>query len=335
MVSLKKQYVQAPFSSPKFVGFILLLWFVIVTNGCSCGIAIVQSPTSGQANDKGGNKANQALPPATQQTTQRPSRYQVRGVAMVAFYPSPTAATKPNIDFTTGSMNGYAIFYNKPQETVISAWAMKDGDCSFEASSYKDLQQDKDLRGLDGGKKLSVHVGRKTMVLEYRNTSSNPSSPNIIYNLPTLENYLFPYNRHVIFQSKGARELKAFQIELQAPARITVIQPKLHKSGITLSKKKDTKLQWSTAGSLEYLAVRFNQNLQEKKQVRSLFCRFANTGQAIIPGKQLAKLASDPEGKFTNIYILSTTYKLAKVPGFSDPILSVVRVTSTVPAKLD
>lgn len=353
--SLNPRRPRNPFSSCHIWMWGIFVVCAVLAQGCSCGVGIVQDPSSqtGQGVQGNNKQGNNAIPPtantaeatessdASDSTTPsapspiRPSRYQIRGVAMVAFYPGSTPKTTPFVDPQIGSMNGYVVITDKPQETVISAWGMKDGECQFEALPYAQNESPTPIRGLNAGTGLTVQVADKQLTLEPRQKQlSGTSELDTIYNIPTTPDYAFPYQQKVVFQSVGSPEVKAFRLELQAPAMLQIQEPALNTTGTTITRQKDLTLRWKTLDSMEYLALRINQNLRDKQETRSLFCRFANTGTAILTTSHLQQLAPDPEGTSTSLYLFSTTYKLSPIAGFTEPVLTVVRATITVPVRL-
>ncbi|TNE51533.1 MAG: hypothetical protein EP343_05395 [Deltaproteobacteria bacterium] len=296
----------------------------------NCGIDIVQN-----AGSNASNSTNQGSGKNGEGTTEKQWRYSIHGVAMVAFYPSSTPDSK-TIDPSTGTLNGYMVFYDKPQQTEIAAWSLKDGDCQFETSSYAKQKPNAEVvRGMNGGKAPSVIVGGKTIQLEQRTQNlEGLDALSYIYNIPTQNPHQFPYNQTISYASPGGPEVQKFQATLKAPAKVTITQPKLVPGEVSFPREQDAQLRWSAEGPMEYLAIRINQTIAEKKEVRSLFCRLASTGQGILPAAQLKKFVSDPEGAYTHMFVFSTTTRFTELKGLDAPILTVARATTTVPLKL-
>lgn len=298
-----------------------------------CGIDIVQNAGSNtNANSsQGGGKGGQG----NNTTQSRQWRYNIRGVAMVAFYPTQ-GESSPALDPSRGTMNGYMVFFEKPQETVISAWSLKDGECKFEVEKYGEQSSGGEVvRGLNGGKELSVTVAGKRIVLEPRTQELEGTELlSYVYNIPTQNSYAFPYNQMLRYESKGGPEVQAFRSELKAPAKVSFTRPQLIEGQVSLPRNKDAQFAWNTEGETEYLAFRINQNRKDKKEVHSLFCRLANNGKGVIPSAQLQKLAADPDGSFTTMFVFATTNKFVEVKGFDAPILTVARATSSISIKL-
>lgn len=210
---------------------------------------------------------------------------------------------------------------------------MANQECKFETLSSKPTEghAKKNFRGLFGGKSISLRMGKQGFSLQPN--TLNPEA-DIIYNLPTRTDFLFPFHTKATFQSSGSALVPALAFQLQTPARVTMLEPKLNPVGVSVSRNKGLRLRWKTGGSLEYIVVRFNQRLEHLQQLRTLFCRLDNTGEATLSPKNLQRLAADPKGKSTRMYVMSTSYKLAQIQGFSAPLLVLVRTTSTVTVQL-
>lgn len=314
-------------SHPFRACFASLLLLVGSLTGCQCGIGIADNKT-GQPPSANGANQEQTQGPNTEQGSV-PYRYQIRGVAMLAFYPM----TRPNgeINPMQGSVNGYLVLYKKRQSTEIAAWALKDDTCHFDVTPQTNKPQ---AQGLDAGDALSVAINGKDYPLTRRGKQDTPTG--IVYNIPTREDVSFPYNKTITFRAQPASQTiqQGFSISLSAPAALIITQPTLYRTGLDVKRVDGLALRWQTKGEMPYMAVRINQFNPDKKTTKTLLCRFSNSGSALLDRSWLAGFAPDTEGKHTHIYFSPTTYKLASIPPYVKPLLTVVRATTTLPLRI-
>jgi len=312
----------------------LLFGLVFWSASCACGVTILPRSGSGGGGPGEGKepKVTKKEDPPKQKSV-KPYKYQIRGVALLEFYAEPNQAFV--MDPSKGSLGGYVVFYSEPQETVITAWSMKDGECKSSLTSYDKKRDAAKVYGLDAGKIVHASIkGNKWSFEKRADKKDGLKEPDVIYNLPTIQEFVFPYSETTTFAIGGGSVVKKFERTLPAPAFLKVLTPELKSDGVEIHRERGLEIQWESKGNLPYLFVRLNQNDDKKRQARSLFCRFANSGRAKIPAADLKPFLKDPDGTHSYLFFFSTTYHLPKIPDFKEPLLAVVRATTTVTAKM-